>query len=450
MIFKHLSLKKGFFKKSISTYLIVLTLISCRSTSPNIASIEEKENQNIDQKTNQLKNFNNNEILKNSFFITPPFEYSNNQKFAKEKLVDKKFLLEIKKQLELNPDQQINPSDYFNKIEKNFIKNANQHSYKDIFLTKKNLFTTSYSSFEKDLYLSKYEKSDQENNAFVACKAVYFDPKKNNYFEKPRNPLAGLKHRISANFAFSYCIGQDKMSDQDSIIYFFHGVAGNENHWLQKDSLKKLRYEWRKKSRLPKWAAISLGPKGTFMTPDKKDLFSKVIIPWIEQRHHFNNSGPKFRFGMGVSMGGLNILSATINQPATFTATVAVCPAIASLSSFSNQKELQAYLKRTGASKIFLQFGMWARPKALNTWSSYINLDPFYVAQKKLNKNSTPLWIQTSSQDEYGFQEGGKIFAMLVRTKGSFVVLQELKGRHCVIDTTKIHSFFLRQISKST
>ena len=50
--------------------------------------------------------------------------------------------------------------------------------------------------------------------------------------------------------------------------------------------------------------------------------------------------------------------------------------------------------------------------------------------------------FQTSSRDQFGFPEGGRVIAMLARAKGARVTLEELEGTHCMLTPQRIVNFF--------
>ena len=55
----------------------------------------------------------------------------------------------------------------------------------------------------------------------------------------------------------------------------------------------------------------------------------------------------------------------------------------------------------------------------------------------------SPLFIQSNSKDQFGFQEGAKLFSMMATLKKVPHQLQELEGRHCTLRPRNVVDFFM-------
>lgn len=412
--------------------LFLLVVVSCRLTPKNPLNSDLEFRDEVQE-----------QVRKNGFFLIPGFSGSKEKLLESRGLVGKNFLLDVMRRLDDIPASEIKKEDTQTGPEKSFIESLNQYSFQDI-IAKSSQEATSYLKNNRLQVNDSFDKSDANHNSFTSCYSVYEDLKTKKYTEMKRSYLKGERNNRTRKFVFSYCLGEDKHASKDQLIYYFHGVAGSERNWLRLDIFQKVRQHWRARSKLPKWVSISFGPKASLLTNDRDRIFRERVIPWIEKKHGFEKSPPKHRFVLGTSLGGLNALVASLSDPTLFNANFFICPALISLNSFSSKEDFDDYVKRTRAKKLFVNIGFWLRPKHLDHWPTYVEHDPFYVAQKTLTSKHGPMWIQSSSKDQFGFHEGAKIFSILARTRGTKIYHQMLEGGHCAIDAKSVSEFFIQ------
>lgn len=361
--------------------------------------------------------------------------------------VSKQFLLKMHSKFKSNMGLPLRASEFRNLTdeENEFVQKTEGKFYEDIFRD----------TLPKDEDLSDYNflnfrgarhaLTERRLNVETECKMVRVDEtaegrtftvRKIKVFRTPRDDSRSY-------WKFSYCTGVDKNADKDSIVYYFHGVGGNPANFIGRDATYALRERWREMGQLPQWVAVSMGTIGHLGEKNKEQRFFDVVVPYIEKKLGFKER-PKNRFGFGVSQGGANVVHSVVKREGFFDAAVAVCPAVVAVEPFSSEEDLAAYRKRTNAMQFLITVAFKLVPREFldhDYW--FRNVDAFMLGQKYLNENSTPLYIQTSSEDQLGLQEGGRLFAMLARTLGAPVMFEELKGGHCVLRPRKIADFFM-------
>ncbi len=198
--------------------------------------------------------------------------------------------------------------------------------------------------------------------------------------------------------------------------------------------MAKVREYWRSKGRLPMWVSISMG-RLTFMAEkDHAKKFTNFIVPYIEKELKYSQrvSTPK-RLALGVSLGGNNILHLVLKNPKLFNSAFLVCPAISSISPLSSKSIIDSYIQRTGAFKPAISLGMKLLPKEFYHRENQIKLDPIMQLQSFSSNIRPSLFIQSNSEDEFGFQEGAKIFSLLASLKKIPHHFLELEGHHCTL-----------------
>ncbi len=158
------------------------------------------------------------------------------------------------------------------------------------------------------------------------------------------------------------------------------------------------------------------------------------IAPFVEKRIGFSDKHPvKRRLGLGVSLGGRNVTHLVIKQPKFFDKAFLVCPAISSIDYTNRNREFGDFFTRTNAYRPAVEIALRLMPSELRSPVYAAAVDPLIMGQFQLGPHTPPIFVQTSSKDEFGFNEGGRVFAMLARAKGVAVTFDEIKGRHCMM-----------------
>ncbi len=279
---------------------------------------------------------------------------------------------------------------------------------------------------------------EQEKSAEQECQSVYT----NDGIKFDARPLDTPPDEGFVGWSFSYCAGADLNADESSILYFFHGATGSPTHWASRKANYLIREDWRQLSPFPKWVSISLGKIGHLGELHKEQRFFDIIVPYVEKQLGFHEK-PKLRLGLGMSQGGANIVHILLKKPNFFDAAAALCPAISSLGPKFTAGEFLDYKIRTLAWATFIKFAVTRLPsefRKLQYWQD--NVDPFILGQKSLGPETAPFYLQTNSRDQFGFQEGGQLFAILARTKQARISFEQLAGGHCTVAPQHVVDFF--------
>lgn len=357
--------------------------------------------------------------------------------------VSKEFLVDLRTQFRSTSGARVLETDFnrdLNAEELDFLRETWNHDYTDLFrnTVPRNREIISYFPFQLKSITGITNLKERKLKEKTICRVVYsLDGK--TFISKKLHHLKNTPE--DSNWHFSYCTGADKDSDIQSVIYYFHGAKGNPFNWSDRDAMYKIRKRWREIGKLPRWVSISIGSIGHLAEEFKEERFFDLIVPYIEKEIGFNDK-PRKRFVMGVSQGGANVVHAILKKDHFFDAAVAICPAVMALDLYKKE-DLHKYKLRTKASDFWFNYVMGLVPKPFfrpDYWHKHV--DALELGQKFLSEKTTPLYIQTSSHDQLGLQEGGQIFAMLARTKRAPVMFEELHGGHCVLRPNHIASYF--------
>lgn len=323
------------------------------------------------------------------------------------------------------------------------IRQASMHSFADITAPtqRKTKEVLTY-----NFLLPKNHKervSDRENLIERKCELAEYDVEAGTFEVRPWYRLGFHKlPKSKKGWSFSYCYGIDKSSEANSVLYFFHGVSGDVKNFWNRHASSNVRYLWRKTDpNTPIWVSVSMGRIGLLSGMGKEKRFVEKIMPFIESRLSAQTQKPiTKRIALGVSMGGANVTNLIFNPDSHLSRAFLVCPAIGTFENYTKE-EIAAYIKRTSAMKFAFGIAMMLLPYEFLNQSYFDAYDPLMRGQRALSPSTPPIYIQTSSKDQFGFQEGGRLFAMVARIKGAPVSFEELKGPHCVFKPKTVVDF---------
>lgn len=330
-----------------------------------------------------------------------------------------------------------------NSSERRFLRSLKGYNLEDLSeVAFKNPFdATPYNFFYSRGLIRRLKES--RLNQFKECKRVWFN-------DDGVYLVRRLSHLLNRNYSenkniwyFDYCAGEDKISDNNNLLYFFHGVTGTPFNWIDRKALYRFRKHWRNTGKLPRWVSVSISRAGHFAEGEYEKKFFKYIVPYLEKRFHFPIDRPVKRFALGISLGGANALHIALKKKRFFDAVSLVCPAITVDPPYIGFSGYMNYITRTGAWPTVIKAVLKLIPMEFLNNNFYDNkVDPLQLGQKRFNRFSPPMFIQTSSNDQFGFHEGGRVLALLARSRGVKVAFEELLGSHCVVGPKKIVSFF--------
>ncbi len=140
-------------------------------------------------------------------------------------------------------------------------------------------------------------------------------------------------------------------------------------------------------------------------------------------------------------MGGYNVSALILARPDLFRRVAIVCPMLSGLSPRSSEKEIDAFVEKTGARREWileaLEWLKWEFPTD-REWHDENPLEVTLVPQIK----SLRVHASCGDQDEYGYHETARAMRDRLKRAGASVEWQSLKGHHCVSDGVRLAHFF--------
>lgn len=280
--------------------------------------------------------------------------------------------------------------------------------------------------------------------------------------EKPLPEDVGLASRTIQNCQTDWLQGtkvrwcRERLSNSSNqeVIYYFHGILGNEYSWKQSSLRLSLYQGAESKGTIPPQViTISLGDTwfindvdrymGTYT--NRLVLFKEKIIPDIEQKLKLNVSK---RYLIGESMGGYNAFQLAAKYPSNFQKAVILCAAFLPVGPYSSNAEKQAFIARNKPwiqEEKLLQF-MPAVLKDFPNAESWTKNNPINISAN-LQTTFPKSIISGNEYDEFGFREGDQIVAENLWKDGNEIeYFQVAKSSHCQHDKellTRVNRFLL-------
>lgn len=233
---------------------------------------------------------------------------------------------------------------------------------------------------------------------------------------------------------FKFCIFPGNGHKANQVIYYFHGIFGNENQWIHNDITKKL-YKMMLESDTgsPTIVSISYGPVW-LLTAKNSKKFSGLLDSWnLKNILKFEEKNLNFkvsqRYVFGDSMGGHNGLVFYLKNQDLFKKVILICPATLATSPFediSNHHELLPEF--SGMWPMYYgAMGLMATYYDDNCWQS---TSP-YSSFAKYAKPKTMVDFIIVNNDMYGFSDAVKKFQRQNFQFRSKIHVEEQIGSHC-------------------
>jgi pimeloyl-ACP methyl ester carboxylesterase len=252
-------------------------------------------------------------------------------------------------------------------------------------------------------------------------------------------------HQQGGGYWWNYCFYQTAGSTSKDVLYYFHGIHGNEYEWQNSPDYEKVYEVWG--AAAPKVISISYGSawllaqKNSSPRSGLYDNFVDTAMPTIEAELKLQ---PAHRLLFGLSMGGFNAAQIYLKNSDLFTKFALACPAITSIGPYSSIEEILAYEKRTDASPADVNTALYLSHVYFPTPQDWNNAAPIAQATATVRADAPPLYVSGGMQDQYGFEEGAQAFVSAVNAKGARAKWVSLPGPHCTWDVEGTALFLIQ------
>jgi len=246
----------------------------------------------------------------------------------------------------------------------------------------------------------------------------------------------------SKAITYSYCIHSIAGSLNHDVIYYLHGLNGNEHDWINSDFSAKAYQKWGNQA--PTVLTISYGPLWILAekNPRQKsglfEHFTQIALPNLESKLEFT---PAHRILIGASMGGFNASQLYLKKPYLFSKVILACPAITSVGPFSNSSDINTYISRTGADQSSVIRGLEMIKQYYSDDQIWKQSSPILLVSKLVNPSFPPIHVSCGSTDRFGFFDGAKIFVDSIRQQGAQAEWSIVPGPHCSFDEADVIEF---------
>jgi len=245
---------------------------------------------------------------------------------------------------------------------------------------------------------------------------------------------------------YKWCI--DQAPESREVLYYLHGAGRNEAAWSQSDDTALIQRQWlARKAQPPTVITVTFGPlwmlteAARAKSPALYPLFVKKIMPRLEAKI---GGVQGRRLLKSESMGGFNASQLVLKNPELFSRVVLSCPAIASLSPYASQAEIDAFLDRNKEfidRNLVWQLLEWARLE-FPSEADWRRHSPLLLAEG-VGRDFPAIYLSCGDRDQFGFFEGVAKFADTLKHRGAAVTWESLPGGHCVENAKAIADFLL-------
>lgn len=235
--------------------------------------------------------------------------------------------------------------------------------------------------------------------------------------------------------SYGYCIDRPAADVNDADVFvYFHGIYGSEQQWSQLTAIIQA-ISTARAGHMPTVISLSLGPAWLLSefspnaNPSSYRTLVDEILPVVEAKLAVP---VQHRTLIGQSMGGFNSAQLLGRDPHLFERVALICPAVSTLSPFSTDPEIAAYLARhPEIDPSLLRQAQFLTKMVYPTPQDYLPHNPLTIAAK-LSAASPRIFVSAGTADEFGFYDGAVEFAKEATAGGANVTSIVIpQGRHC-------------------
>lgn len=234
---------------------------------------------------------------------------------------------------------------------------------------------------------------------------------------------------------FKYCIFPGTGLRSREIIYYFHGIFGNEKQWMSNSITKKIYKEFMGSPQgSPTIVNISYGsvwlltPKNSKGSSGLLDFWSSENLKKFE-RENFSEE-IKTRYVFGDSMGGHNGFAFYLKNQSLFKKAILICPAGLVASPYEESKVHKEKLTADFHGNWTMYLGVMGLMSLYYDDITYKKSAPYeilaHTPSSKINVS-----IIGVDNDMYGFSDVAKTFIKQQRPTIRKVFYEQDSGSHC-------------------
>ncbi len=242
-----------------------------------------------------------------------------------------------------------------------------------------------------------------------------------------------LKHsvRYCVYLPPSYAAGGANHSSQDfPVLYFLHGLGGNEQTVLENGGWTMLDDLWRR-HKIREFILVAPDGGQTFYINSAdgavrySDFFLQEFVPFVEARHRIAK-GRDNRGISGVSMGGYGALRFAFSHPEIFGAVSAESAALITQS----PQEIDASISSGSSPIIKVLTDVFGDPINPVHWREN---NPFALARNNAQDlHRLAIYFNCGQDDSYGFEKGAAALHGELRKEGVKHEYRSYPGDHSV------------------
>ncbi|MFV8259055.1 alpha/beta hydrolase-fold protein [Bdellovibrio bacteriovorus] len=232
---------------------------------------------------------------------------------------------------------------------------------------------------------------------------------------------------------FKYCYRDPDSANNNDIVYFFHGLNGSEKTWHRQFlGTRTIQDWWELRGYRPRIISVSFGPQWLLVNNKRYPLlpaFTRVIMPFVEKKVGGLKGGQ--RHIIGQSMGGFNAAEISLKNPGMFSKVALLCPALATISPFASDREIDAYIRRTGALRCQVEKMQRISQSVFVDKKDWDNHDPLRLISRYPKGKKPRFYVSIGRNDGYGFQEGSAAFIKGAQAFSFLFSWVPVPGPHC-------------------
>ena len=195
------------------------------------------------------------------------------------------------------------------------------------------------------------------------------------------------------------------------VLYFLHGLGGNEQMFITSDGWNLVEDLW-ESHKIGRFLIVTPEGDDSFYINSRdgreryEDFFLREFLPFIE-RHYRTLPGRRYRGIAGISMGGYGALHIAFGHPRLFAAASATSPALL-------EKLPDIRFANPRQSALLRVLAVFGTPPDPAFWEAN---SPITLA-RHADLAGLEIYFDCGAQDDYGFEKGARELHEVLAARG--------------------------------
>lgn len=253
-------------------------------------------------------------------------------------------------------------------------------------------------------------------------------------------------HEKKLSIPYDVCYREQKYTNSEDIVYFFHDRDQDEKIWFRTASgLPQVQALWERSGYRPRIISISFGRRKILLrniaTREHK-FFLTEALPFIENEYGGLRNGKRHMMGQG--MGAVSVVNLGLRKEVKFNTLSLLCPALSDINPYASEKFVLDYVSAKNLDLGRVQELLRLQKENYLNRTDWNNNSPNLLLSK-FGVKDRPKIYASAGGDVFGYRFGVDTFLGNAKRLGFLPKWEPTNGAHCSFRAASFAKFIMEE-----